>query len=118
MRQNAASRSGQPQAIIRASWCLVRHVTVDYDKRDRYGRIVGKVLIFGSDANLKQVEAGLVWHYKAYQNEQNPLDRPHLRPNRAAGPQPADPAYGKTLNPVPPLGVAQTGFYRRTRPYL
>ncbi|MGH8503954.1 MAG: thermonuclease family protein [Gammaproteobacteria bacterium] len=50
-------------------------VTIEYDKRDRYGRIVGKVLIAGDDANLKQVEVGLAWHYKAYEDEQNPLDR-------------------------------------------
>lgn len=34
-------------------------VTVNYLKRDHYGRIVGKVLISGTDAGLRQVEAGL-----------------------------------------------------------
>lgn len=43
-----------------------KEVRIDYDKRDRYGRSVGKVLIADDDANLKQVEAGLAWHYKAY----------------------------------------------------
>ena len=50
-------------------------VTVNYYKRDRYGRIVGKVLTNGADADLRQIEAGLAWHYKQYQNEQNALDR-------------------------------------------
>jgi len=54
-----------------------KQVRVDYDKRDRYGRIVGKVLMSSDDANLKQVGAGLAWHYKEYQHEQSPLDRQH-----------------------------------------
>jgi endonuclease YncB( thermonuclease family) len=52
-----------------------RIVTVEWHKRDRYGRIVGKILIDGKDAGLAQIEAGLAWHYKAYQNEQEPADR-------------------------------------------
>ena len=36
---------------------------------------VSWALISGDDANLRQLEAGLAWHYKAYEDEQNPLDR-------------------------------------------
>jgi endonuclease YncB( thermonuclease family) len=50
-------------------------VTVDWNKKDVYGRTVGKVLVAGSDANLAQVQAGMAWHYKKYQNEQGPSDR-------------------------------------------
>lgn len=50
-------------------------VTVDWNKKDVYGRTVGKVLVAGSDANLAQVQAGMAWHYKKYQNEQSPSDR-------------------------------------------
>ena len=50
-------------------------VTVVTDKRDRYGREVGKVLIEGVDANLVQVQRGYAWHYKAYQREQPVIDR-------------------------------------------
>ena len=56
-------------------------VTVNYYKRDRYGRIVGKVLTNGADADLRQIEAGLAWHYKQYQNEQNALSG-HATPRR------------------------------------
>ena len=52
-----------------------RFVVVEYDKRDRYGRIVGKVLVGGEDACLEQVSAGYAWHYKKYQNEQIETDR-------------------------------------------
>lgn len=51
------------------------HVTIDYDKRDRYGRIVGKVIIGRQDVNLEQTAAGLAWHFKEYQHEQSSLDR-------------------------------------------
>ena len=50
-------------------------VTVEYDKRDRYGRIVGKIIHNDSDVNLKMVKAGYAWHYKKYQKEQSADDR-------------------------------------------
>lgn len=50
-------------------------VSVEYNKRDKYGRIVGKILVAGIDANLEQVKAGLAWHYKKYQKEQQVEDR-------------------------------------------
>jgi len=50
-------------------------VNVNYYKRDRYGRIIGKVLANGADAGLRQIEAGLAWHYKQYQGEQDAPDR-------------------------------------------
>lgn len=52
-----------------------RQVTVDWHKRDRYGRLVGRVLVDDQDANLAQIEAGLAWHYVAYAAEQAPDDR-------------------------------------------
>ncbi len=64
-------------------------VTIEYEKRDRYERIVGKVLVdpLGEvfcmaldcvkkiDAGLEQIRAGLAWHYKKYQDEQNEKDK-------------------------------------------
>lgn len=50
-------------------------VEVEGEKTDRYGRLVGKVLVNGKDANLAQVQAGMAWHYKAYQREQSVLDQ-------------------------------------------
>ena len=52
-----------------------KFVVVVYDKRDRYERILGKVLLSGKEMNLEQIRAGLAWHYKKYQNEQSPSDR-------------------------------------------
>lgn len=50
-------------------------VTVDWNKTDRYGRTVGKVIVNSRDANLGQVSAGLAWHYKQYEKEQSAPDR-------------------------------------------
>lgn len=46
-----------------------KQVNVEYEKQDRYGRTVGKVLVNGVDANLEQVKQGLAWFYRKYQNE-------------------------------------------------
>ena len=48
-----------------------RTVAVESNKRDRYGRLIGKVLVDGQDANLEQVRHGCAWHYKRYMNEQS-----------------------------------------------
>jgi endonuclease YncB( thermonuclease family) len=52
-----------------------KQVRVEYQKRDRYGRIVGKVLLDGIDVCLEQVKVGFAWHYKKYQHEQSAEDR-------------------------------------------
>ncbi len=68
----------------RMDWLLVsiyfpswrgKQVTIEYQKRDRYGRIVGKVWVNGVDACLEQLKAGFAWHYKKYQHEQSPEDQ-------------------------------------------
>ncbi len=66
-----------------ASIVAGKQVTVEYQKRDRYGRIVGKVLLYavyhtdidGIDVCLEQVKAGFAWHYKKYQHEQSTENR-------------------------------------------
>jgi endonuclease YncB( thermonuclease family) len=52
-----------------------KEVVIEWSKRDRYGRIVGKVLLDGRDVCLEQIRAGMAWHYKYYQAEQSPEDR-------------------------------------------
>lgn len=58
-----------------------RVASVESTKLDRYGRVIGKVLVDGQDVNLEQVRRGCGWHYKKYQNEQSLEDR--LSYNRA-----------------------------------
>lgn len=50
-------------------------MTVVWNKRDRYQRVVSKIRLNGQDMNLMQVKRGLAWHYKAYEREQDVEDR-------------------------------------------
>lgn len=50
-------------------------VLVLTEKKDRYGRWVGKVINNGRDVNLVLVVDGLAWHYKKYADEQSASDR-------------------------------------------
>lgn len=50
-------------------------VCVGWYKRDRYQRLVGSVWVGEQDVGYQLVEAGLAWHYKAYQDEQSLYDR-------------------------------------------
>lgn len=63
-----------------------KQVTVEWTKRDRYGRIVGKILFIPSnclvpaclehtDANYHQIVEGMAWYYRQYSNELNAADR-------------------------------------------
>jgi endonuclease YncB( thermonuclease family) len=52
-----------------------KEVTVIFNKVDKYGRFVGKIMVNGIDANLEQIKAGLAWHYKKYASEQSETDR-------------------------------------------
>jgi len=59
-------------------------VRVEWDKRDRYKRIVGKVWVqpescptcpMTLDAGHAQITVGLAWWYQKYASEQSPQDR-------------------------------------------
>lgn len=53
-----------------------KQVVVETDKRDKYGREVGKILLSTKqDVNLEQVTRGFAWHYKQYEREQSANDR-------------------------------------------
>jgi len=43
-------------------------VTTEWDKRDRYKRIVGKVIQRNIDINLELVKSGYAWHYNIRMN--------------------------------------------------
>ena len=53
----------------------LKQVTVETDKKDRYGHNLGTVLINGKDANLMQIERGMAWWYRTYQRDQSANDR-------------------------------------------
>lgn len=43
-----------------------RHITVEYEKTDRYGRVIGQVYVDGVDVNLTMVTQGMAWVYRDY----------------------------------------------------
>lgn len=50
-------------------------VVVEWQKLDRYGRVVGKVLLGDFDVCLEQIRKGMAWHYKKYAGDQSASDR-------------------------------------------
>jgi endonuclease YncB( thermonuclease family) len=64
--------------------CVRRHlaslvhgttVVVEWHKRDKYDRLVGKVVMEGLDVQLAQLAEGLAWVYVKYIGESSPEDR-------------------------------------------
>lgn len=48
-----------------------KQVTVAWEKKDKYGRTIGKILTAaGDDICLEQINRGMAWHYKQYKLEQ------------------------------------------------
>ncbi len=84
-----------------ASIVTGQQVTIEYQKRDRYGRIVGKVLLDGIDVCLEQVKAGFAWHYKKYQHEQSAEDQ-RLYSVAEANARDARLGLWRENNPIPP----------------
>ena len=58
-----------------AMYVAGKYIEVEYSKRDRYKRIIGKLLLNNQDINLQQVKDGYAWHYKYYQKDQTAQDR-------------------------------------------
>jgi endonuclease YncB( thermonuclease family) len=56
------------ESLLRTSAKYVagQNAKVEYEKRDRYGRIIGKLLMYGQDVNLLQIKDGFAWRYKFY----------------------------------------------------
>jgi endonuclease YncB( thermonuclease family) len=52
-----------------------RDVQVLSTKRDKYGRIVGKVIADDQDVNLAMIRTGAAWWYRKYRAEQSRVDQ-------------------------------------------
>jgi endonuclease YncB( thermonuclease family) len=84
-----------------AALTFQKPVVVEWDKTDRYGRILGKVLVGGLDVNLQQIDQGLAWHYKTYQRDQPAEDRQRYAAAEANA-RMASVGLWADPNPVPP----------------
>ena len=84
-----------------------RTVVIEWTKRDKYQRLVGKVLLDGRDINITLIEAGLAWHYKKYATEQSPEDRQrYARAEEKA--RASRLGLWQDSHPVPPWAYRQT----------
>ncbi len=52
-----------------------KEVAVSWDKKDKYYRILGKVIVDGRDVNYEQLKKGLAWYYKQYEKDLNDEDK-------------------------------------------
>ncbi len=52
-----------------------KNMEVHYRKTDRYGRVLGKIVLNGLDINLEQIKRGFAWYYKKYEKSQEMGDR-------------------------------------------
>ena len=66
---------GEESKMILAGLIEKQNVIVVGDDKDRYGRLIGKVLLDDRDINLEMIKAGAAWHYKKYQADQLEEDR-------------------------------------------
>jgi endonuclease YncB( thermonuclease family) len=78
-----------------------KEVTIEWAKRDRYGRVVGKVVYGGKDIDLALVREGMCWWYRKYAHEQTRADRV-LYENAEAKAQEKRLGLWRDTNPVPP----------------
>ena len=71
------SRQTFGQASMQHLSALVykKTMAVLWDRKDRYGRTIGKVTFDCTDVCLEQIKAGWAWHYKRYASEQPAQDR-------------------------------------------
>ena len=70
-KQNFGSASKQALS----NYIYQREVTVEYKKKDRYQRILGKVILDKQNICLTMISDGMAWHYKDYEKEQSKTDR-------------------------------------------
>ena len=79
-----AQAYGQKSKQHLSSLIYGRDVLVEWHKRDRYGRIVGKIFVSTAecqtcdktvDAGLEQIRSGMAWWYRQYASDQAPEDR-------------------------------------------
>jgi endonuclease YncB( thermonuclease family) len=70
-KQNFGAASKQALS----NYIYQKEVTVAYKKKDRYQRILGKVILDKQDICLAMISDGMAWHYKDYEKEQSKTDR-------------------------------------------
>ena len=60
---------GQQCTTVLARYVLYKPVSIIWDKRDRYGRLLGTVVLDGGNVNLQMVKDGCAWVYRYYDKD-------------------------------------------------
>ena len=90
---------------------------IAWAKRDRYGRLIGRVLLaqcaqpecpYTLDLGLEQIKAGLAWHYKQYATEQPAGERSQYSRNEVEARARGDGLW-RDPQPVPPWHYRKPG---------
>lgn len=64
---------GEKSRLALAELVAGKDATVTVETKDKYGRVVGRVIVGKTDANLAQVAAGMAWWYRAYARKDTTL---------------------------------------------
>lgn len=70
-------------------------VKVRFKEIDRYGRIVGKIIVDDIEINLEMLKAGMAWHYYNYDKTQSYIEAQNQAKKRGIG-------LWSMRNPIPP----------------
>lgn len=89
-----------------------KQVSVEWNARDRYQRILGKVMLDGRDINLEQLKSGMAWYYRAYERDVAAADRKPYA-DAEAGARVARSGLWSEANPVAPWDFRRSGRTNR-----
>lgn len=62
-------RFGEESRTNLAQLVLGKPINVEYIKRDRYGRIIGRLINNDQDINLLQIKGGYAWYFTSQDDE-------------------------------------------------
>lgn len=51
-----------------------KYVTIQWEKKDRYGRLLGYLTVDGVNVNKELLQNGLAWHYKYFNKDKELAD--------------------------------------------
>ena len=84
-----------------ASMVASKNVQVEWTKKDKYGRILGDISIGTTNVNLRMVQDGLAWHFKAFDNTKEFAQAEIEARSKKIG-------LWKDANPIPPWEFRKT----------
>ncbi len=68
-----------------AKYISGKNVSVEYSKKDRYGRILGTIYLDKKDINLQQIKDGYAWVYRKYSKKSDYISQEKIAQNHKRG---------------------------------